>query len=233
MIKMSVAITAYEMGGSGHKILEYALDSLYRQTFKDFEVVVSDQSKDFLVAETCYNWKEKLNIVYCREEKNRGYFTANENWAIKHSAGEIIKFLDADDFLYDENSLEKTIIAFTPDINWLATDYVHSYDRVSFINRHAPTMNNRIHVINTIGTPSCISVRNDNIPLFDEKLRWAGDCEWYRQLYNKWGVFKTLNEITAVHLLWPGQNENTIGASEELQAKENSYIIRKHEGGSW
>ncbi len=46
-------------------------------------------------------------------------------------------------------------------------------------------------------------------------------------------MFKTLNEITAVHYLWPGQNENTVGASEELQAKENSYIIRKHEGGSW
>lgn len=233
MIKMSVAITTYEMGGQGHEILEYAFESLKKQIFQSFEIVVSDQSRDYKIADLCHRWGTWFNIVYCREEHHRGYFTANENWAIKHCAGEIIKFLDADDFLYDENSLIKTYNAFDNKTNWLATDYVHSYDRKEFINRHAPVMNDRIYVCNTIGSPSCVAIRNDNPPLFDENLRWAGDCEWYKQLYDKWGNPKILNEITAVHLLWPGQVENTFGSEIKLQNEENAYILNKYEGEAW
>jgi len=229
LVKISVAIPTYEMRGVGHEVLEHALRSLFIQTFKDFEVVVSDQSVDYKTRDLCYSWSDKLNIVYCREEKKRGYFTANENWAIKHCAGEIIKFLDADDFLYNETSLEKTYNAFDDeDVRWVATNYIHTYDRVTLSDIHVPTMNPQIYVFNTIGTPSCISVRNENPVLFDENLRWAGDCEWYKRLVDAYGYPKILDEITAVHLLWSGQIANTF-ATGELQMEENRYIISKYE----
>lgn len=228
-MRFSIAITAYEMGGYCTQYLHDNFMSLKNQTFKDFEVVVSDQSKDFDVANFCFSWMKDLNIVYCREEQKRGYFTANTNWAIKHCAGEIIKFLDADDYLYDKNALsiiDKNFDVFT---KWMATDYLHDKDG-QLINRHHPTMNNRIYVCNTIGTPSAVAVRNIRYPLMDESLRWAGDCEYYGQLVSMVGEPKIIDDITAVHRLWGGQNENTVGASEELQFKENSYIINKHEG---
>jgi len=229
---MSVAITSYEMGGVGHTMVERALKSLYTQTFKDFEVVVSDQSKDFLVADVCRSWIGKLNIVYCREEYNRGYFTANENWAIKHCAGDIIKFLDADDYLYDENALQVTYDAFDNTTNWVATDYVHAYSNGSTFNRHHPSLNPKIYICNTLGTPSCVAVKNlPKLPLFDENLRWAGDCEWYKRLWDVLGNPKVINNITAVHYLWDGQVENTFGADPKLQAQENFYILNKYEGG--
>lgn len=233
MTKMSIAITSYEMGGVGHEVIQYALRSLQSQTFKDFEVVVSDQSKDSLIEDVCKLWQKDLSLVYCREENKRGYFTANENNAIKHCSGDIIKFLDADDFLYDEKSLQKTYGAFEENTMWVVTNYMHSYNRTDFIKRHSPVMNDRIYVCNTIGTPSCVAIRNDNPPLFDENLRWAGDCEWYKRLYDKWGNPKIIDDITAVHLLWDGQVENTFGSAKELQDKEVAYILAKHEGEAW
>lgn len=229
-MRFSIAITAYEMGGYCTQYLHDNFMSLKNQTFKDFEVVVSDQSKDFDVANFCFSWMKDLNIVYCREERKRGYFTANTNWAIKHCAGEIIKFLDADDYLYDENALQVTSDAFVGATQWVATDYLHD-ENGRLINRHHPTMNDRIYVCNTIGTPSAVATINTEfLPMMDENLRWAGDCEWYGQIANLWGAPKVIDNITAVHRLWGGQNENTVGASEELQFKENSYIINKHEG---
>jgi len=226
---ISVAIPTHSMNGIGHEVLEHALKSLSIQKFKDFEVVISDQSEDYKTKELCDHYNN-LDIIYIREEEKRGWFTANENNAIKYCNGDIIKFLDADDMLYDENSLQIVNDAFEDEsVKWLVTDYVHTYDRLNFFNRHSPTINGMIYVINTLGTPSCVAVRNDDdLPLFDENLRWAGDCEWYKRLYDKYGDPKIVNEITAIHLLWRGQIANTF-ATSELQQKENEYIRSKYE----
>ena len=63
-MRFSVVMPVYEMNGNGHKVIEYGFESLAKQTFKDFEVVVSDQSKDFLVADVCEKWRDRLNIIY-------------------------------------------------------------------------------------------------------------------------------------------------------------------------
>ena len=228
-MRMSIVIPTWEANGVGHKVIKYAFTSLEKQTFKDFEVVVSDQSVDNLTEEVCEQWKDRLNIVYTREEKRRGYFTANENNGIKHCSGEIIKFLDADDYLYDWKSLEIINDAFTDNVNWLATDYLHSHDRTSLYNRHRPVMNERIYIVNSIGTPSCLAVRNvPDLPLFDEELKWAGDCEWYKRLYDKFGNPKIVSRTTIVHLLWNNNVEKVL-TDEDLRKKEETYILNKHE----
>lgn len=228
-MRMSVVIPTWEANGEGHKVIQHALNSLSIQTFKDFEVVVSDQSSDSLTEEVCKQWSDKLNIVYTKEENKKGYFTANENNGIKHSSGEIIKFLDADDFLYDFKSLEVINDAFTDSVNWLVTDYIHSLDRVGVFNRHLPVLNDRIYVVNTIGTPSCVAVRNiPDIPLFDENLKWAGDCEWYKRLFDKFGHPKVLSRCTAVHLLWQNNVETTM-TNDQIRDEEIQYILSKHE----
>ena len=46
MFEFSIAIPAHDRGENGPKWMSELLDSLERQTFQDFEVVVSDQSKN-------------------------------------------------------------------------------------------------------------------------------------------------------------------------------------------
>ena len=46
MFEFSIAIPAHDRGENGPKWMAELLDSLEKQTFQDFEVVVSDQSKN-------------------------------------------------------------------------------------------------------------------------------------------------------------------------------------------
>lgn len=98
----SIIIPVYNAEGA----IIRSLDSLIRQTYKDFEVVmVNDGSKDrservildYLAANPSFNAR-LLN------QQNSGAGTAR-NVGIRHSNGEYIVFLDSDDYLED-NYLE-------------------------------------------------------------------------------------------------------------------------------
>lgn len=208
--------------------LEFSFNQLLVQTYKDFEVVISDHSLGKEIEEFCNNWKDRLDIKYFKNENKRGFLTANENFGIKNSKGDIIKFLDQDDYLLNENSLEIINSNFTDEFSWMATAYYHTYDRKTLVRVHFPTMNNRIHIINTIGTPSCVAIRNKDAIYFDENLKWAGDCEYYKRMYDKFGMPKLLNIMTVVQYLWEGQTTHNYDKDRELQEKELRYIIEKH-----
>jgi hypothetical protein len=101
---------------------------------------------------------------------------------------------------------------------------------MQLINQHVPILNPKIYIINTIGTQCCISLRNQpDLPLFDENLCWAGDCEYFARLIQKYGPPKILSEPTIVHYLWGGQLSNTIGKNQDLINKENNYILSIYE----
>ena len=53
MFEFSIAIPAHDRGENGPKWMSELLDSLERQTFQDFEVVVSDQSKNDDIMNVC------------------------------------------------------------------------------------------------------------------------------------------------------------------------------------
>jgi len=225
--KISIAIPTYEMKGEGHNIIQYALKSIQSQRFRDFEVVVSDQSPDDLTKEVCRKWLNEMDVVYVKNTnpKDKGCYTANTNNAVRHCSGEIVKYLDADDYLYDEDSLGYIYDSFEEGTIWIATDYVHTYDRVNLFKRHSPIWNPKIYLYNTIGSPIGESVRRENVIEMDEHYRWMGDADLYKMMYDKWGTPKIVRYITAVHLLWEGQNSNVLGA---LEREEVEYSIRKY-----
>lgn len=76
------------------ELLEFALDSLSKQTLKDFEVVLVN---DFGVPVEGLLSSYDIPITYIRQKKNLGVAAAR-NIGIKASSGENIVFLDDDDF---------------------------------------------------------------------------------------------------------------------------------------
>jgi len=225
MTKISIAIPTYEMGGIGHEVIQYAFESLKEQTFKSFEVIVSDQSSDDKIKEVCKKWSQKLNLKYFKFNQKLGYYTANTNNAVSNCSGEIIKYLDSDDYLYDKDSLKEIYYSFDSDTNWLASAYTHTYDRISYINNHLPHWTDPIFLFNTIGSPTGVAIRKESLILMDEYFRWMGDADLYQMLFNKFGKPKILNKITAVHLLWKGQTSNTLN---HLQQEEIEYALKKY-----
>lgn len=228
-MKISICIPTYEMHGLGVEFLSYSFDILVKQTYKNFDVIISDHSKNDNIENLCKEYSTKLNINYYRNFDNIGNSSANLNNAIKKSKAEIIKILFQDDFLYNENSLEETIKTF--DIKkdkWLVSACEHSKNGTDFYRPFFPKYNKNIYLgENTISSPSVLTIKNDNPLLFDENLIWLMDCDYYKRCYDMFGKPKILNTITVVNRVGDHQVSNTI-STKELQEKEHNYILKKY-----
>lgn len=79
------------------KTLQEALDSLYSQTFQDFEIILCDDgSTDDTYSVALKNTKEKKNIVLLKNEKNLG-LNATLNNCLSAAKGKYIARMDGDD----------------------------------------------------------------------------------------------------------------------------------------
>ena len=215
------------MQGWGKSFVKYSLDQLEKQTFEDFEVVITDHSQDDGIMNVANLFKDKLDIKYIRNENKRGSSSANFNNGIDHAAGDIIKFLCQDDYLYQETSLEKIVHGFEQENGWLVSAYLHAHNRGNPGNLHIPDPMNFSYSNNLIGTPSCLTILNDNPMKFDEELNWYLDADYYHRLVERYGQPVVIEEPTFVQFLWAGQMTNTI-VTAELDQKEKAYLEEKY-----
>lgn len=223
---ISICIPTYEMKGKGDEYLEYSFNILYHQTFKDFEIIISDHSESNLIKNLCDRWSEVLTIHYYKNPYNRGNSSANINNALKYAKGDIIKILFQDDFLYNEFSLKNQLECFKG--NWMVTACCH-YNGQELYKPFYPRYHNNIQYgRNTISSPSVLMLKNKNIIEFDENLIWLMDVDYYKRLYDKFGKPTICNYITVVNREHENQISNTL-ATKEIQQSELKYIIEKYE----
>lgn len=222
---VSICIPTYEMKGKGIEYLEYSFNIIHSQTFQDFEVVISDHSINTDIEELCHQWEQILNIQYFKNQYKRGVSSANINNAINKAKGDIIKILFQDDFFYDENSLENQLKKLKG--NWLVTACCH-YNGSNIYNPFYPKYHNKIQYgENTISSPSVLMFKNNEIIEFDENLFWLMDVDYYKRMYNKFGLPDICNYITVVNREHENQVSNTL-ATKEIREKELEYIIQKY-----
>src|SRR6187397_2191939 len=101
-MKISVCIPAYKNAA----FLKRNLDALINQTLRDFEVVLSDDSPDESVAEIAMAYKEKLQIIYLKNNPSRGT-PANWNYAMQHATGKYLKLMHDDDWFATDSALQQ------------------------------------------------------------------------------------------------------------------------------
>lgn len=229
MSLLSICIPTYEMKGLGHTFLRQSFDVFTSQTFKDFNIVISDHSKDDLIKNLCAEYASKLNISYHRNTEHIGNSSANINNAIKKANGKLIKILFQDDFLFHEKSLEEIVQNFDIEKDsWLITACIHSKDGVNFFRPFYPKYNDKIHLgKNTISSPSVLTIKNGNPLLFDEKLIWLMDCDYYKRCYIKFGKPKIINEINVVNRIGAHQVSHSI-VNIATKIRELAYIMIKY-----
>lgn len=228
MSHITVAIPTYEMRGKGVEYLRHSFDILTRQTFRDFDVVISDHSKDDGIKNLCTEFSDRLTINYFRNESGIGSSSANLNNAIRNSTGTLIKILFQDDFLYDEQSLERIANAFDIEKDaWLVTACEHSNDGTTFYRAFFPKYSEDIHLgNNTISSPSVLTIKNEGPLLFDDKLIWLMDCDYYKRCFDAFGLPKIVNDICVVNRTGDHQVSNTL-ATRALKEGEHSYVADK------
>ena len=82
------------------------INSILSQSFKDFEIILvydDEDLQDLYIIESDFKNHSKIKII--KNSKNLGAGLSRNN-GIKHATGEIIAFIDSDDF-WQQDKLEK------------------------------------------------------------------------------------------------------------------------------
>ena len=225
---VSIAIPCYEMHGNGLEFLEFNFNKFKNQKYDNLQIVISDHSKNDEIQQLCNKWNNVINIKYVKYEEKLGSSSANINNAINHCDGELIKILFQDDFLYHDDSISEIVENFEDKDEWLVTSCLHTTNGTDFYYEHKPGYNDKIHLgINTISSPSVLTIRNNRNERFDERLIWLMDCDMYRQLYDRYGLPKVLDKVNVVNRLWGNRLSDTI--SQDIKDNENHIISKKYQ----
>lgn len=179
------------------------------------------QNGDFFLERLLKSLEEQtfrdFEVVITKE----GKMAENTNAAIRQSKGELIKILYMDDYLAHPEALQRISDAF--DGEWLVTACAHDPGT----HTHYPVYNENIYRgVNTIGSPSVLTLKNDSPLFFDETLTWLLDCDLYKRLYEKHGPPTILNDVNVMIGIHEGQTTHIL--SEDIKEAEHNYMEQKY-----
>lgn len=226
---ISIAIPTYEMNGFGLDFLDRSIKYLLQQTLKDFEVVVSDHSVNNDIKNYLKKFKDSIKINYIKNNRDRGNSSANINNAMNNCNGEIIKILFQDEYLYSPFCLEQIQSSFekNKEKKWLLNGCLYGESPEKINGSIKPRYSKNIIMgINTIGSPSVLSILNESRVNFDENLIWLMDCEFYKKCYDLYKLPIILDEP----LIFVSQHKNQLTnlIPKEIKNKEYLYIKTKY-----
>lgn len=186
MPKVSVIIPTY----NNAKYISDAVESVFNQTFKDYEIIVIDDGSIDNTKEVLKKYESK--ITYLHHQNNKGPSTAR-NTGIINSSGKFIAFLDADD-IWVPNKLElqmKTISQFS-EIGLLGCgaymidesgNIIKERKVVSYSNRKLLLQDLMIRNVICGGCSGAVIKKEcfDKVGLFDDGFRGSEDRDvWFR-----------------------------------------------------
>lgn len=183
--KVSICIPAYKQPDS----IVRTLESIKRQDFLDFEVVVSDDTPDESVYRACERFRPCFPIQYLNNDKSLGS-PGNWNRAVDAASGKYIKIMHHDDYFSDNASLG-AFVALLDDhpgagFAFSGSNNVDQDGMLRFVHsakkKQVETLRRNQNVLffgNFIGAPSATIYRKDLGVRFDEKLKWVVDLDFY------------------------------------------------------
>jgi glycosyltransferase involved in cell wall biosynthesis len=192
---VSVIITCYNHS----QYLNQAINSVRYQTYKNIEIiVVDDGSTD--ATKSVAQQNADVNYIY---QHNQG-LSAARNTGIKHSKGEFLMFLDADDFFY-ENAISINLEHIVSDEKLVFVSGSHNvvYTITGKIRPVVKTVND-LHYSqllkgNYIGMHASVMYRRwvFNEFLFDTSLKACEDYDIYFKITSKYPVLNHAHVVAA------------------------------------
>jgi glycosyltransferase involved in cell wall biosynthesis len=239
-MQVSVIIPTYNSA----RFLTAAVESVLKQTFKDFEVIVIDDGSTDNTSEIIKQFGDSVRYIF---QKNQGVSVAR-NTGIKNSAAKYVAFLDADD-VWMPTKLEKQIAALkeNPKSKVCYTEYLSvSSDLKPQDLRRLRCQNEVLSDLllrgNVIGPPSTVFGERgifEELGGFDSNLSLSADWDMWIRLASvtEWTFIKEPLLMYRLHSLNMGRNsvlleEDTLrlleksfamtNLSNELRAKRNA-----------
>ena len=227
-MKISIVTPSYNQGD----YIKQTIDSVIDQKFKNLEYLIMDggSTDNTLQILKTYGTRLKWNSA-----KDRGQTDAI-NKGMKQSSGEIVAFLNSDDY-YLPGTLSKVSKIFqdNPEIKWLTGDYrivdqnnkeiqkpIKLYKSLlrKFPLRHT------LAVTNMIVQPSTFWRREvfKEIGYFNEELNYTMDYEFWLRLIKKYHPYLLGEDLCAFRI-----HDNSKGGSRfQEQFSEELSVIKIH-----
>ena len=211
------------------------LDSVAIQTYKNFEVILTDDSPDDSIELLCNLYNNKFKLHYFRNSQN---LNTPENWneAVRKSNFNWIKIMHDDDWFSNEDSLKQyaETISRYPNINFFFSAYSNIYEGSNLKqNKNLPPiwkiiLHNNIETLisrNVIGPPSVVLYQKNKIE-YDRTMKYVVDIDFYSRycINGSW-------QYIDIPLISVGINEAqvtkyTFGIAE-IQLKESLIMLEK------
>jgi glycosyltransferase involved in cell wall biosynthesis len=220
-IRISIVIPAYEAKGKGCFFLKRCLDSIVNQTYKNFEVVIPDHSKDNGIKDMLEDYHQ-IEVDHFFNSRGCGNSSVNMNEGIKKATGDVIKVLHFDDYFANTKALQLLVDLYQDrDVKWGAFTFNHLRNG-ELIHTIVPSFHH------TMGCPSTSFFINDkNDPIyFDEELIIINDHDMHHMLQKKYGEPSIIPILSITIGLHDDQVTN-FGTSQAKETQEWEYFRHK------
>jgi glycosyltransferase involved in cell wall biosynthesis len=190
-IKVSICIPSFNQT----RYLKNTLDSILTQTFRNYEIVICDDSSTEKVKKLInrYNFQGKLRYF-----RNKTILGPPENWnrTVKLAKGKYIKILHHDDWFSQKNSLKKFVDLLDShpeaDFAFSATLARDHNGKILFTHtantRQIKSLKINSEILfleNFIGAPSATIYKRSLNLKYDKNLQWFVDVDFYIKVLAK------------------------------------------------
>jgi len=230
---ISICIPAYKRIAD----LERLLNSIAEQTYKNFEVVITDDSPDDTIKDFLTSYNADFPLLYFKNEQALG---TPENWneGFRKANGLWLKLMHDDDYFATNESLSKFVSAIEAQPNqqvfysaFMFEDAVNNKNQVVKCNAYDQYLLkfSPYHLLkrNYFGNPSCVIIKR-TVPFFyDKRFKYIVDFAYYMELL--------LNNVKCLYiddvLIHVGQNEGQVThytfKNKAVQMYENHVLFEK------
>ena len=224
----SILMTTYECRGHGPRMTRKHLESIFAQTYRPIQCVVSDHSKNSEIEDLVESMNSAgVDVVYTRHSQDYGSIASNMNNSLKYASGDYIQHVSMDDWYHDPTAVGRLVefMDADPSIKWAILPCWQYPQNTVYRPRWLPNFNFNI---NTIGGPPSVVIRStlQNI-CFDKRINICNDLVWFFNLYTAAGrphVY-TGAPIYANH---SHELQVQVTCSEDSKEKELKIILEEY-----
>lgn len=229
-VLVSICIPAYKKPAQ----LARLLHSLEMQTFRDFEVIVTDDSPDDSVRLSVAPFMEKFKLKY---QHNQPALGTPENWnaAMRLASGSWIKMMHDDDCFAGNNSLQALM-----DCTAGGTDFVFCGFNIvdgkmvrsteSIPSKWVKQLQQDPRLLitrNVIGHPSVTLHRNVGDLYYDNRMKWMVDIDFYIRCLQRNAAFAFTDKPLVNIGYHPDQVTKSVFSDRQVVIGENMLLLNK------
>jgi glycosyltransferase involved in cell wall biosynthesis len=230
---VSICIPTYKQT----EYLKKCLESILVQDFKDYELIISDDTPDDTIELFLKATLKDISYLYFRNSPSLGT-PDNWNFAISKATGKYVKIMHHDDFFTQPDSLKLMVheiekrqasFLFCQTDVWYSKTNTHRIHSIS--NKQLSLLRTKPEFLffkNMIGAPSATLCINNKAFSYDKNFKWLVDIDFYMQyLFSTQKVIHLNKPLISTAHDTVGQVTASVIDDNNLQIKEHVLLFNK------